>query len=52
MTSHPTTDAPALWRGTEAGGDDREDLSIDLSGRLPICEHSLPTTLPGMHMPK
>lgn len=47
----PAADFPALWRGTQAGGQDVGDFMADVSGKLPICDHLIPTTLPGMHMP-
>jgi hypothetical protein len=52
LSSQPQPDFPALWRGVQAGGSDRGNFVTDLIGRLPVCEYSLPSTLPGMHMPK
>jgi len=52
LSSHPPADFPALWRGIQAGGSDHGDFVTDLIGKLPVCEFSLPSTLPGMHMPK
>ena len=54
LSSHPQTDFPTLWRGVQAGGNDREDFLINTIGKLPACayDQSLPSTLPGMHMPK
>jgi hypothetical protein len=52
LASHPSFDFPALWRGDQAGGENRGDFVVDSSGKLPMCEYLLPSTLPGMHMPK
>jgi hypothetical protein len=52
LSSHPPIDFPALWRGEQAGGSDRGDFVTDPIGKLPICAYSLPSTLPGMYMPK
>lgn len=51
LLNPPDLSTPALWRGKQAGGEDRGDFVVDLLGKLPVCENSLPTTLPGMHMP-
>lgn len=37
---------PALWRGTEAGGGEFEEMALTMFGRLPDDEKCRPTSLP------
>ncbi|ORX41248.1 hypothetical protein BD324DRAFT_613801 [Kockovaella imperatae] len=47
----PGVKAPALWRGTNAGGTDHEVFLVEAKGRIPTDTHLRPSTPPSVETP-